>query len=333
MDMREAMEGEARTHVEDEAVTWFVLLRDEAATAEDRARFAAWLNADLRHRQAWREVERLWGGLDALRPRDAAVVPVAGGRGNAASRRRADSRKRLAAIAATLFLIVAAAGLWASLPTGFAAGLLADHRTTTAEQRTIALPDGSTIVIGASSALSLAFEGAPRRVTLHRGEAYFAVVPDPARPFAVAAGDGTITVLGTEFDVKRSGGRTRVAVASGIVEVSAGRAAPLRLEAGQGARFGTRGVQRISRLDVADIGFWRDGRLIFHGAPLAEVLRDLERYRTGRIVVTDEAIAALPVTGVFDTGHTDAALDTIARTLPVRLVRLTDLLVLIRPAD
>lgn len=313
----------------DEAVTWFVMLRDDAATAEDRQRFEAWLAADPRHRQAWREVERLWAGIDAL---PLALDRRNGRPGTDPGRVRRDAWGGIAAVAASLVLLAVLAAAWMLLPPGFAAALLADHRTGTAEQRTVALPDGSSVVLGASSALSVDIDGDTRRVALLRGEGFFAVAPDRRRPFVVAAAGGEVTALGTSFDVKLAGDRAAVAVATGTVEVAAGTGRPVRLSPGHAARFGAGGIGRTRPVDVANIGSWREGRLIFEAAPLGEVLLDLERYRGGRIVVTDGALAALPVSGVFDARRPGPALDTIVRVLGARMLNLADLLVVVRPA-
>ena len=48
--------------------------------------------------------------------------------------------------------------------------------------------------------------------------------------------------------------------------------------------------------------------------------------------MTDSALAALPVTGMFDAGRPGPALDTIVHTLGARMLNLADLLVLVRPA-
>jgi transmembrane sensor len=48
---------------------------------------------------------------------------------------------------------------------------------TTAEQRTVTLPESSTVVLGAASALSVELDGATRRVVLHHGEGFFSVQP------------------------------------------------------------------------------------------------------------------------------------------------------------
>jgi transmembrane sensor len=328
--MRDPMTGQDPSGADEEAVAWFVLLRDEAATAEDRARFDAWLQADPRHCAAWQEVEALWRGMDCLQPRPE-TLPGPGSRASARRHRPATRWRQLAA--AAVLLLAVAAGTWLALPQGYAVALLADHRTATAELKTLKLPDGSTVALGPTSALSVAFDGAARRVVLHRGQGYFSVTPDPDRPFIVEAAGGRITVVGTSFDVKIGGGEAIVAVASGLVDVAAGAGAPVRLSPGQSVRYTNSEIGPTLAVDRADVGSWRDRRLVFLGAPLGEVLRDLERYRRGQILVLDDAIAALPVSGVFDTSRPDAALNAIARTLPVKLTIVADLVVVIRPRD
>lgn len=319
------MTGEARDSISEDAVTWFVLLRDAEVSSAERARFDAWLQADPRHRQAWAEVEGLWSGMDAMAPSVNAPIPFP------ARRKSPTGWRRFAAAAAVLLLV--AAGFWIAAPSGYREGLFADYRTGAGESMTVTLPDGSTAMLGAASAMSVRYGAANRQVRLHHGEAYYAVTRDADRPFVVAAGAGRVAVVGTEFDVKFYEAQTTVAVAKGVVDVSGGTGAPVRLAAGQDVRYGQDTVSAVRGIDAANVGAWRGGRLVFQGATLGEVLRDLERYRPGRIVVTDEAIAGLPVTGAFDTSRPDAALDTIERTLPVKLVRLGDLLVLVRPAD
>ena len=52
---------------DDAAVEWFARLRSDAVDASERARFAAWLAADARHRDAFRRIVRLWRQLAAVR--------------------------------------------------------------------------------------------------------------------------------------------------------------------------------------------------------------------------------------------------------------------------
>src|SRR5688572_13033918 len=53
-----------------------------------------------------------------------------------------------------------------------------EHRTARGEQRTITLPDGSTVVLSASSAVRIAEDFAENRTVRLEGEAFFDVQPD-----------------------------------------------------------------------------------------------------------------------------------------------------------
>ncbi|WP_170216313.1 FecR family protein [Allostella humosa] len=304
--------------IEEDAIAWFVLLRDTDASRDDRARHAAWLAASPAHRAAWQDVGALWGGMDALAPANQNRPPP--------PRRR----HRAAALAACLLL--ACVGAWAVAPPG----LFADERSGVGQRRTVSLADGSSVELGTASALSVHFDGSERRVVLHRGQGYFMVAPEADRPFVVEAAGGRVTAVGTEFDVKIIDDDSRpsvaVAVAEGVVAVSAGRdGRSVRVGAGQGLRYGAALIGPPGAVDIAEATAWRSDRLVFHERPLGQVVRDLERYRWGRILILDPALAAIPVTGVFNARRTDAALDTIAATLPVRVVRVTDLLAIVSP--
>jgi len=314
----------------DAAAEWFVRMRDEPVSEREAAAFRAWLDADPAHRAAYRDLERLWQGLDRVEPRPRAQsapprpvpVPV-----RAAPGRRTALRRM--AIAASVVAAVALGGYAAAPP-----GLLADHRTGAGEQRTVSLADGSTVRLNTASAVSVDMAGGRRLVTLHAGEAYFEVAVDAARPFVVEAGPGRVTVLGTAFAVRRvDGGGADVIVTESRVAVAGpdGRAAIV--EEGRGVEVTAAGPGRVTARHAQDALAWRRGRLVFDGAPLRDVLAEIERYRVGRIVVMDEAAATLPVTAAFSIDRTGAALDTIEDSLPIDLVRVSDLLVLVFADD
>lgn len=304
--------------VDDQAVQWFVLLRDNDATAEDRSAFVNWLAADPAHEAAWRSVERMWGGLDALAP-DAARL-----------RRKPRRAGRLKGIA-TAAVVLAVLGIgWQMTPVG----LLADYRTAVGERRVIALQDGSQVELGAASALDVAFSAGERRVKLLTGEAFFTVTKDAARPFVVAAENGEVKVLGTAFDVKITDG-VMVAVTRNEVRVStrAGTTsgASVVITQGQAVRYDSGGMSAVSAADLDSIQAWRQGQLVFRNVPLNAVLAELQRYRSGRIALLGGTLGQRRVTAVFDAHNVDAALDTIAESLSLRVYRAAGLLTVIVP--
>lgn len=314
--------------VDDQAVRWFVLLRDDEATEDDRIAFAEWLAADPAHETAWRSLERMWGGLDAVAPkvlpdRDRSLEKKQRNQRTKASRRRASGLK---GVAASVALLVAIGVGWQMLPVG----LLADHRTAIGERRMIALQDGSEVELGAATAINVSFSTNERRIKLLAGEAFFTVAKDPSRPFIVAAGDGEVKVLGTSFDVKLADVIT-VAVASSAVEVSNATSPPVKVAAGQVIHYDKRKISAVTAADLETIQAWRQEQLVFRDVPLDNVLADLARYRRGSIVLLDKSLGQRHVTAVFEARNGDTALDSIARSLSLRVYRLTDLLTIIAP--
>lgn len=304
--------------VDDEAVAWFVRLRDEEASDSDRAAFAAWLQASPAHARAWRELGAIWGALDQVAaPKSAAFTPTI----VAHDKARLGPRRSWRPLAAAAMLLLAVTEAWRLSPTG----LLADHRTGIGERRVVALPDGSRIELGPASAVDVDFVGTRRTVTLVAGEAFFTVSRDPARPFVVSAGEGQIAVLGTAFDVKIGQSEAvSVVVTESRVAVSAAGSPAVGVIAGQEVSYDRNGVSAVRPADLDAAQAWRQDQLVFHDAPLDAVLTELRRYRGGTIQLLGGELGKRRVTAVFDARRPDAALETIARNLDLRLLRISD---------
>ena len=310
----------------DAATAWFVRLRDEAVSDRDRRAFEAWRNADPAHAEAYREMERLWSGLDQVRrfPDEKGAVKRSAARAAdlaSPGRRRALRRMAVAASVA----VVAFAGAYSLTQPG----VFADYRTSAGEQRQVVLADGSTAHLGTATALSADYDANRRLVTVHGGDVYFEIATDAARPFVVDAAIGRIEALGTAFSVTRVNGTVEVVVTESKVAVSDADGRTAVVAAGQGVRLSDAGLGPVMDVDAGRALAWRRNRLVFDNRPLGEVLRELERYRRGRIMILDDAVEDLPVTGSFSVTDTDATLETIERTLPIRLYRLGDRLLLV----
>lgn len=329
------MQEQGRDPLIEEALRWLVVLRDRNASDADRAAFAEWLAADPRHQAAWSRAESVWmrvgkfgpafANQPSRLPRRQPAVAAPPESPPPARPARLPGRRRFLYAAAAVAAVAGPAAVLLSRP-----DLLADHATAVGERRKITLEDGSTVELAGSSSLSVDFSAEARRVVLHDGEAFFDVARDTTRPFVVQAADGSSQALGTTFDVKRQGAEVTVAVVEHAVAVSSAGSRVV-VEQGQQLRYGARGAGKVHEADLSQVEAWRRDRLIFHETPLAEVVADLERYRGGRIVVTDARLRRIPVTAVFDARQADAALDTIADSLSIRLRRVTGLLVVLSP--
>ncbi|MGQ2933201.1 MAG: FecR family protein [Sphingopyxis sp.] len=264
------------TNAEARAIDWLIRQRDPAF--DDWDGFADWLAEDPAHNAIYDAVAILDRDLDALpaAPKPSVViVPDAP---------RRPSRRTWfgGAMAAALVGAISLSGL----------GLFGDENrieTVAGEHRTIELADGSKIEVNGASVIEIDKER-PRFARLESGEAMFHVVHRDDDPFVVETGNAKIVDLGTAFNVMRRDRQTSVAVSEGIVLYNPDRD-KVRLVAGKGieARDGDRQPPVVQDVDVASIGGWRSGLLVYNGTPLAVVAEDLRRTAGMQVSIAPEA--------------------------------------------
>jgi transmembrane sensor len=191
---------------------------------------------------------------------------------------------------------------------------------TGAASRTLALADGSRVVLAPRSRLVIS--GSNASAMQLTGGAWFDVHHVAARELAISAGPITIRDIGTRFDVQEDGNLVRVAVAQGHVEVvSPALSQAIALDAGRALLFdGQRGVASVAATDVAAIGGWRRDRLTYDNAPLALVADDLGRYAGIQLDVPAELLSRR-FSGTLIIGHGIEAPRDLAQLMGLALVR------------
>jgi transmembrane sensor len=318
----------------EEAAIWYARMREpepERAAAEARqAAFDRWLGADPRRMRAFRDTGTLWDTLEIpvtwLTVEEPATVSLP----PSPRWRNLPFMARRAALAASVLI---AAGIGLVLQDDVIDRLRSNHMTAVGERAPLTLEDGSRITLNTDTAVAVGFGPDRRHVRLLRGHAWFDIARDRARPFIVDAAWGAIRVTGTSFGVRLDGEAAIVSLTEGRVELAptADQAGgpPVTLKPGQQARLSSAGVSDVTDFDRTAVTAWLRGQLVFYDTPLVRVVAELNRYRAGRIAVVRGALDRLKVSGVFRTDDPDAALAVIEDTLPVRVIRLTDYLVLL----
>jgi len=206
------------------------------------------------------------------------------------------------------------------------------YAATAGHRREIILSDGSHVTLDSGSLVDVAFTAGRRSVRLVRGQALFHVAKDAGRPFIVAAGDRYVTAVGTVFDVRLDpGGLVKVLLVEGHVTVEPIRATGLarivpaiareELSAGEALTAGPGNAPTVVPADVVKGTSWSHGQLIFRNEPLSAVVTELNRYTTLPVVVPDNRVARIPVSGVFSTDRADGVADLIAAAYSLRVFR------------
>lgn len=271
--------------------------------------FTMWLEADPRHRAAYEETALTDAALDdhrtALAFADAAQA--------AGKRKIAQTWPVWAggALAASLAAVLV-------LPQLAAPGV--QTFVSANAPRTIALQDGSQVVLGPRSKLTIA--GVHSDKFALEGGAYFAIHHDPDRTLTISAGGLQIGDIGTRFEVQTNSGAVRVEVSEGQVELrgaALGRA--IELPAGRRIMFDpAHGLATVAPVSPRDVGEWREGRLTYDDAPLSLVAADLARYG-GLSVTVPPPLAGRRFSGTLSIRDGDSAVRDLAQLMGLELSR------------
>ncbi|MBX6331116.1 MAG: FecR domain-containing protein [Gemmatimonadaceae bacterium] len=262
---------------------------------------------------AWEQLKRQIAATERTIPGRRTPLHTAGsarrlhvGRGHRTPARRAAWSAMIAAAA----LLAAGALQWSGRVDLFDWARAPDIRTYAAgrgERRSVELPDGSRVVLGAESAIRIDARRFARARTVHlEGIAHFAVAHDRRHPFIVYAGGAAAQAVGTAFTVRAyaEDSAAQVVVDHGRVLLRTGDAPE-----GTGVPLdpGDLGEQRpgeaatiTHHVDLTRYTGWMDGRLTYELAPARLVARDLERWYRVRIVFADTSLARAHVTAFFD---------------------------------
>jgi transmembrane sensor len=316
-----------------EASDWFVRLRAEEANVDNLARFQRWLEADRGNAAAYRKISASWAAIGA----HASSPEIMTGRRDALedARQAASGRwrskwsgVRLAWAAAVAGIVVSAiAGVWLHTRAAL-------YATGVGERRTLTLDDGSVVTLDSRSRIRVQYRDGARLIALQAGQASFDVAQDPRRPFLVEAGNETIVALGTKFNVELVAHNVLVTMIEGRVAVRGSDAtlstplseskeshSAIELSAGESLHVHQDGnATRHATVDLERVTAWQDGKMFFDNEPLFTAAERVNRYAREQIQV-DPSAANLTISGVFNTGDSDAFIEAVTAYFPVNAER------------
>lgn len=294
-----------------EAARWLARL---AATPEDPQLHQAcrqWQGQHPTNHWAWQRVEAMQSTLRQLPPALGCRVLDSPGSALRLERR------------AVLKGIVLLAGSGALGWSGYrqAPIWLAAQRTAIGERRSLTLVDGTRLELNTDTAVDIEFGTRERLIHLRAGEILLQTGADP-RPLRVLSAQGSLRALGTRFSVRQFDGATRLNVLEHAVAVRPFLLADEQVvAAGMGLEFSDNLLGAQLTLEP-NADSWVRGHLVVSGWPLRRLLTELSRYRSGYLGCSEE-VGHLQLSGAFPVDDIDKALASVARALPVQIVRRT----------
>jgi transmembrane sensor len=312
---------ETSDEIDDQAALWAARVDNAPLDPAEEAELQAWIAADTRRLGAYARARATLVRVDVARALGPGYDPdrflttddigndsTAAARYNRIEEDEEDapgiSRRRMLWLSGTA-AAAAAVGVGAIGYDRLARGHY--YETGLGEMRRIALADGSVVNLNTASALYVRFDGARRAVFLDAGEAQFEVAKDAARPFIVNAGSTSVQAIGTAFSVRREpDAKVSVVVSEGVVEVArAGNGAkPVMLARNMRAHADAHPDVPIAS-DTVDPElvqrqlYWREGKIAFTDATLADAAAEFARYNAERIVIPDPQVADKRISGLF----------------------------------
>lgn len=294
---------------------------DAGFEAGEDEKFSAWLEADPRHADTFREMDVTWSILDRSRELpERSLAPDPGSDPKVVRRRqrRYWMPATLAAAAAVALFVgwgqhrAARSNLASTRTAAAAPGMV--HRLN--------LPDGSVVRLNSDSAVVTHYSERERRVTLERGEASFTVAKDSSRPFVVTTAGVSVRAVGTTFHVSMRAAEVEVLVTEGKVKVNdaskgasllAARPAEIETVPPDILTAGTKVVIAVPRAEplvaaapvavtapeIARALAWQERRIEFNATPLGEIAREFNRYNQHQLVIADAELARLGFGGSF----------------------------------
>ncbi|MBB3035436.1 FecR family protein [Alteriqipengyuania lutimaris] len=248
----------------DEAAMWAV--RTAEPDFDDWAAFTEWLEASPFHSDAYdRAMLAAQDGAEML-----GSLPANDADWSDEEEEERSLRRWVGPALAGCLAALAVLWLW---PAGDAD---LTYDTAAGETRTVALGEGSSVILSGGTTLVVDADD-PRQARLESGRAVFEIRHDEGDPFRLAVGDASLVDAGTVFDVNIRQSAVSVGVAEGAVIYDPGGPAA-RIDPGEVLSFERAGgAYRIESMPVEQVGEWRQGRLTFREAPLADVAVDLSR--------------------------------------------------------
>lgn len=184
-------------------------------------------------------------------------------------------------------------------------------KTGVGEKITIVLPDASSVNLNAASEMSyVKKEWSNNRQIKLFGEAFFDVAKGSA--FKVLTSEGTVTVLGTEFNIKQRETTLEVVCYEGKVRVDAGGVSEI-LEVGDQLFLRKGKIRLLKTQDV--IPSWTRNVSSFKRAPFEEVLKELERHFKIQVKYEAKGQEEALFTGGFEHDNLENAIRSITEPM------------------
>ena len=182
------------------------------------------------------------------------------------------------------------------------------------------LPDGTTGWLNSGSSLKYQIPFCQNREVSLKGEARFDVVHDNIHPFELSAGDTKVKVWGTKFNVNSypEEHSVEVVLAEGKVEFLVPEFSKSVIMKPNERLIYKNGAIHINVTKASKYMAWSEGKLVFRGDSMEEVVRRISRWYNVDVVLMDNTLKSYRIQGTFQDDPLKEVLTVLSMTSPIR---------------
>jgi len=178
------------------------------------------------------------------------------------------------------------------------------------------LPDGTAGMLNSGSNITYNVPFDERNIRIE-GEAWFKVACDEEHPFRISAGNSFVRVLGTTFNISayRDEDYVEVVLEEGSLEFSDPKGTVIIKPAERLVYQEGKPVKSV--VDPSKYNAWTEGKLVFRGDPMDEVVRRIERWYNVKISIADRELERYSFRATFQDDTLEDVLRFLSMTSPI----------------
>ena len=192
------------------------------------------------------------------------------------------------------------------------------------------LPDNSIVTLNKHSTLKYEERNGlnSSRLATLKGEGFFNVSPDKAKPFIIHVDGIEVKVIRTSFNINNLADHTEIIVESGIVSVSKNNKL-VTLVKGEKLVVPHAGNMPLKEKNTEKLyNYYRSREFVCDNTPLWKVVEVLNEAYGTKIVIGKKEATSLPLTTTFSNKPIDSILSVISETFTLSVIKEGDSIIL-----
>ena len=228
------------------------------------------------------------------------------------------NRKTLLTILLAVLIVGGIYMFWTSRGAS-AQGVETERLFTAVVQKTIALEDGTNVVMKPNSEILVVGNWEKERKVELKGDAFFDVERHVDKPFSISTNEGVVKVLGTSFTLNTSD-NFEIILTEGKVAFIDKLNTQINMKAGEMLSKND-GAFSVKVVDTGLFNYWLQEKISFKEMRLSKIVSILHNSYNMNVTVLNEEILAKKITANFPKNDPELILEAIAEIYSIELTK------------